>query len=154
MKKLAIALLAAVPTILVGCRREVVVASPPPAAAANVDGAATAQQAVQRFLATAKAQDLQAMSRIWGSSAGPAHATMSKEELEMREIYLMRCLRHDSYAMKSETPAAGGERVFIVEMKMGRLTAASSFTVTKGPGERWYVRTLDVEPLREICTAK
>jgi hypothetical protein len=146
VKKLAIVLL----LVVAGCRREVRVGSVPDV---NAAGAATAREAVQRFLATAKAQDVQAMSNIWGSSAGPARTTMGKEELEMRIIYLMRCLRHDSYMILTETPAAGGERIFGVQLKRGTLTAVSNFTSTPAQG-RWFLREFQAEPLNPICTSK
>ena len=145
--KLAIVLL----LVVAGCRREVRVASAPDV---NAPGAATAREALQKFLATAKAQDVQAMSNIWGSAAGPARTTMDQEQLEKRAIYLMRCLRHDSYMVLTETPAAGGERIFGVQLRRGTLTAVSNFTATLGPQGRWYLRDFQAEPLNPICTAK
>jgi len=153
VKKLAIVVL----LVLAGCRRQVQVTSTPtaitPPASANVTGAATAREAVQLFLATAKAQDLQAMSNVWGTSAGPARTStvFSAAELEQREIVLMKCLRHDSYSILGETPAAGGERVFSVELRLGSLPLRSDFTTTQGPASRWYVRTFDFEKLQQIC---
>src|SRR5687767_5661290 len=142
VKKLAIVLL----LVVAGCRREVKVGSVPDV---NAAGAATAREAVQRFLATAKAQDVQAMSNIWGSSAGPARTTMDRTQLEQRAIYMMRCLRHDSYMILTETPAADGERIFGVQLKRGTLTAVSNFTATPGQG-RWFLRQLQLEPLNPI----
>jgi len=152
VKKLAIVALLA----FAGCRRQVQVTSTPTAttpANANATGAATAREAVVLFLATAKAQDLQAMSNIWGSSAGPARSSTAfdAEELEKREIIMMKCLRHDTYSILGETPAAGGERVFSVELRIASLTPRSEFTTTQGPGSRWYVRTFDFEKLQQIC---
>jgi len=153
VKKLAIVVL----LVFAGCRRQVQVTSvptaTPPTAGANATGAATAREAVQLFLATAKAQDLQAMSNIWGSSAGPARTSTEYDaaELEKREIVLMKCLRHDTYSIMGETPAAGGERVFSVELRLGSLTPRSDFTTTQGPASRWYVRTFDFEKLQQIC---
>lgn len=148
VKKLAIVVL----LVFAGCRRQVQVASVP-TAGPNVSGAATPREAVQVFLATAKAQDLQAFSNIWGSSTGPARtsAEMGTAELEQREIILMKCLRHDSYSVLGETPAVGGERVFNVELKLGSLTARSDFTATPGPASRWYLRNFDVPKLQLIC---
>lgn len=146
MKKLAIVLL----LVVAGCRREVRVGSVPNV---NAPGASTSREAVQMFLATAKAQDVQAMANIWGTSAGPARTTMDKEQLEMRAIYMMRCLRHDSSMILTETPAAGGERIFGVQLRRGTLTAVSNFTATPGQG-RWFLREFQLEPLNPICTSK
>jgi len=152
VKKLAIVVL----LVFAGCRRQVQVTSTPtaitPPASANVTGAATAREAVQLFLATAKAQDLQAMGNIWGSAAGPARATIGDQErVEKHLIVLMKCLRHDTYSIMGETPAAGGERVFNVELRLGSLPLRSDFTTTQGPASRWYVRTFDFEKLQQIC---
>lgn len=147
MKKLAIVVL----LVVAGCRRQAAVTS---AAAANAPGAADAREAVQKFMASAKAQDIQAMSLIWGSAAGPARNTMKQEELEQREIYIMRCLRHDTYSILGEVPVAGGERVFTVEVRRANLTATTEFTATRGPENRWYLRTLELPKLNPICVAK
>jgi hypothetical protein len=151
VKKLAIVVL----LVFAGCRRQVQVGTVP-TADPNAPGAATPRAAVQLFLATAKAQDLQAFSNIWGSSSGPARtsAVMGAAELEQREIILMKCLRHDSYSILGETPAAGGERVFNVELKLGGVTARSDFTATLGPANRWYLRNFDTTKLQQICQTR
>jgi hypothetical protein len=150
VKKLAVVVL----LVVAGCQRKVEVGSVPSATpVANASGAATAREALQLFLATAKAQDLQAMSNIWGSASGSARSSsvMSASELEQREIVLMKCLRHDSYTVHGETPAAGGERVFSVELKLGTLMPRTDFTATPGPAGRWYIRTFDLDRLQQIC---
>lgn len=147
MKKLAIVVL----LVLVGCRRQVQVGSPP---GANTPGAATARDALQVFMAAVKAQDIQAMANIWGTSSGPARSTMDKDELEKREIIMMTCLKHDSYHVLGEAPAPGGERVMAAEILYQGLTRSTNFTATRGPNDRWYVRTLELEPLRDICAKR
>ena len=102
----------------------------------------------------AKAQDIQAMSDIWGSKSGPARATMDTDEMEKRLIYLMRCLRHDSYSILNEQTLAGGDRQFNVQLKRGALAPSTTFTTTTGPQGRWYLVTLEPEPLNQICTSK
>lgn len=134
-----------------GCRRQTVVTSPP---VEGVAGAATAREAAQRFMASAKAQDLDAMSLIWGSAAGPARSTMDRRTWEQREVIMMPCLKHDSYRVQGEVPAAGGERVLSVEIRFQDLTRSTNFFVTPGPGQRWFVRAFDMDALRAICTRK
>lgn len=149
MKKLAILLLLVAAT---SCRRQTVVASPP-----GVDaraGAATPRAAVQRFMAAAKLQDLQEMSNIWGSASGPARSTMDQQTLEQREVILMGCLKHDTYSVLSEAPAPTGERLLSIELKHKDLTRSTNFYVTRGPADRWYVRSLDLDPLRDICVRR
>lgn len=148
MKKLAITVLLAA----AGCTRQVAVSSPP-GVASNVPGATTPREAVTRFMASAKVQDLQAMSNIWGGPKGPARETMDKEALEMREVIMMRCLKHDTFAIVSEGGAAE-DRVLAVDLKLRNLTARTDFTTTRGPKNRWYVKVFAMEPLKSICTAK
>lgn len=147
MKKLAIVLL----LVSAGCHRKVVVGSPPNP---NEPGAATPRDAVARFLATAKAQDLQAMALIWGSPQGPIRDTRSRDEIEQREVILMCHLKHDSYRVLSDAPAVNNERVLGVELKYRDLTRLSNFTVGKGPTDRWYVFRFEMDPLREICARR
>ena len=144
MKKLAIVGL----LVVAACTRTVSVGT---AASPNTPGGATAREAVQTFLAAAKAQDLQAMSNVWGTSAGPARTTMDRQELEQREIILLCYLKHDSYKITSESPAANGERVFEVESTYRDLTRAANFFATPGPAGRWYLRAFDNEKLTDIC---
>ena len=150
MKKLAIVVL----IVLTACHRKVSVTSAPTATVDGNAGAATPREAVQKFMATGKAQDLQAMSEIWGSESGPARANMDKEVLEMRLIYMMRCLRHDSYTILGETTLAGGDKQFQVQVKRGTLAPTTSFTTTPGPKGRWFLKQFEPEPLNTICTSK
>jgi hypothetical protein len=144
VKKLAIAGL----LVLAACSRPVSVGT---AAGPNTPGAATARDAVVKFLASAKAQDLQAMSMVWGTREGPARSTMEQQQLEQREIILLCFLKHDSYKIASESPAANGERVFNVEMTYKDLTRSANFFATPGPAGRWYLRQFENEKLSEIC---
>jgi hypothetical protein len=146
VKKLAIVLLL---VFAAGCRqRQVVVGTAPNA---NAPGGATARDALTRFLAAAKAQDLQAFGNIWGTSAGPARGTMAQGELEQRSIILLCYLKHDSYRIVSESPAENNERVFNVEAKYQDLTRSANFFATAGPAGRWYVRHIEIEKLNDIC---
>jgi hypothetical protein len=150
VKKLAILLLLVAAS---SCRRQVVVTSPP-AGDANVPGAATPREAVQRFMAAAKAQDLQAMSMIWGTTAGSARSTMAQQEIEQREVIMIGCLKYDTYRITAEGPAANAERVIAVELKYKDLTRSTNFYVTQGPSKRWYVRAFDLDSVRDICVRK
>ncbi len=148
MKKLAIVLL----LVGAGCTRTV--SRPSPQTGTNVAGAATPREAVNRFMAAAKIQDLQAMASIWGGPKGPASETMDKEALEMREVIMMRCLRHDTYTVLTETAAPNSDRVFVVELRLRNSSLRSNFTTTRGPKNRWYVLEVGLQALQNICTAK
>ena len=147
MKKLAIVLV----LVAAACHRTVQVGSPP---ATNVPGAASATEALSRFLAAAKAQDLQAMGLIWGSNTGPVMESMPKDEREMREITLLCYLKHDSYRVLSQSPSTNNEHVFNVELRFKDLTRSTSFYTTLGPSNRWYMREAKIEALRDICAKR
>ena len=137
--------------LAVGCKRQVQVSSPTPAQTAAGLGGISARDAVNRFMNAAKVQDLDAMSVIWGTTAGPVRSTMSRPEWEMREVVFMRCLRHDSWRVLGESPAAGGERLMVVETKFRDLTRSTNFYAVQGPEQRWFVRAFDMAPLETVC---
>ncbi|HMC54319.1 MAG TPA: hypothetical protein VKH19_04045 [Gemmatimonadaceae bacterium] len=143
MKKLAIVLL----LVAASCRRSVAVGSPTP----GQPGGSNPRDAIAKFMASAKAQDLQAMSLAWGSPQGPIRETRSREEIEQREVILMCHLKHDSYRVVNEAPAVKDERQLNVEVKYRDLTKVAPFFVGQGPSQRWYVFRFDLDPLREIC---
>lgn len=155
MRKLAIVFL----LVMTACKRQVVVSSAPssqPAAGANANapGAATHREAVIKFFQAAKVQDVQALANVWGtSSRGAARSFMAPEELEMRVIYMMKCLRHDTYTILTETPAVGDKRSFAVQSKYRSLTAVADFTTTRGPDNRYYLEQFDPAKLNAICSA-
>ena len=147
MKKLAIVLL----LVAAGCRRTVVVGS---ATTVKDPGAPTPREAVDRFMSAAKTQDLQAMSLVWGTNAGPTIETMGKEERDQREIIMMCYLKHDSYRIKGEAPSTEGDRILAMEVKFKDLTRSTTFKATKAQSSRWFVRQFDDEALRDICAKK
>jgi hypothetical protein len=147
LKKLAIVLL----LVAAGCRRTVVVGS---ATTVNDPGAPTPREAVDRFMAAASAQDLQAMSLVWGTAAGPTISTMDKEERDKREIIMLCFLKHDRYQILGEAPGPEGERVFAMEVTFKGLTRSTTFKSVRGPSNRWYVREFDNNALRDICAKR
>jgi hypothetical protein len=126
-----------------------------PVAGTGAAGAASPRLALDAFLSAIRAQDLQAMSGVWGDKNGPARDSkvFSREEMEQRELYLIRCLKHDSFRVLSDSPAADGERIMRVELVRGTLPRATDFSMARG-GDRWYVRTFALAPLNDLCTAK
>ncbi|HJQ19076.1 MAG TPA: hypothetical protein VJ867_01935, partial [Gemmatimonadaceae bacterium] len=145
VKKLAIVLL-----LVSACHRTVVTGSP----SAQLPGGATPSEALSRFMAAAKAQDLQAFALVWGSKDGPVIQTMAKEDREMREITMLCYLKHDSYRIISQTPSTNNQHVFNVELKFKDLTRSTNFFATLGPSNRWYVLKVDkMDPLRDICAS-
>lgn len=114
-------------------------------------GAPTAALAVERFLGSAKAQDLQAMSTVWGSERGAARDVTDRSQLEKRELIMMCYLTHDTFRVRSEGPAQGGKRAYVVELRRGPVARSTTFTTVLGPSSRWYVEDVKLEPLTDLC---
>jgi len=114
-------------------------------------GAPTPAVAIERFLGAAKSQDLQALSMIWGTEKGPARDVVDKSQIEKRELIMMCYLNHDTYRVKSEGLAPEGKRVFNVELQRGQMARTTAFTTVQGPASRYYVESVALEPLADLC---
>ena len=128
------------------------VAAPP----GSATGGADARSAVLAFLNAGKAQDLQALSAVWGTSEGSARSNnnMSRDEMEKRELIMMCYLDHETHQVLSDAPSANNERVVAVQLRRGLLTRTANFQAVPGPGGRWYVRAFDMEALTDFCRSK
>lgn len=126
-----------------------------PAYRANgqLTGAVTARRAVEDFLAAARAQDLQAMSVVWGTSEGPARDVVPRDQLEKRELIMQCYLSHDKFTIMNDAPGQNGKRVFEVSLSKGSLTRQTTFTAVRGPSDRWYVENFQPEPVRDLCAS-
>lgn len=118
-------------------------------------GAPDARGAVVGFMTAVKNQDLQAMSVYWGTADGAArdNGVMTRDQLEQRELIMLGCLKHDRYQIVTEAPAPAGERAFALELAYGGQSHSTTAYAVQGPKARWYLRSVDIEPLREICTS-
>jgi len=127
--------------------------TPTPTTAAASQG--TPRQALDTFLSAANAQDLQAMAGVWGDKDGSVRASgkMGREEIEKREIIMMCYLRHDRYRVVSDAPSVDNERVLGVELTKGKISRTSNFNLATD-GTRWYVRSANLEALRDLCADK
>jgi len=117
----------------------------------QVSGAATPRLAVEQFLKGAKETDIQAMSSVFGTQAGPARETMDRTELEKRQVILACFFTHDTYRILGESAGVGGHRELRVEIKKGNVTRQPTFYVIQGPGQRWYVDNMDIASVRDFC---
>jgi hypothetical protein len=146
LKKLLIGLL-----LVASCRTQTVETRPLPSPAA----AAAARPALDAFLAAIRAKDLQALGAAWGDKSGAIRDNdrITRDELEKRELVLMCYFAHDSYQVLSDDPAAGGERKMTVRLTKGTLSRTTDFFLTSGP-DRWYVRSADMDPVRDLCSKK
>jgi hypothetical protein len=130
-------------TFVGGCRRTV---------SGSTEGAASSQQAVMQFLDAARAQDIQAMSVVWGDAEAPARARMQRQELERRLIIIARTLCHDSASIAAPTPGEGGRLVHKAEVTKGSRTATVAFTTARNRRSgQWFVEDIDLRPVRDFC---
>ncbi|MGH7617191.1 MAG: hypothetical protein ACREPM_08195 [Gemmatimonadaceae bacterium] len=127
---------------------------PSPVASGAQTGAADAVSAVRAFLAAAKEPDLQAMSVLFGDDRGPAREGLPRDELEKRELIMVRCLRHDTYDIAADAPAPGGARALVVKLSYKDVSRSSNFEVVMGPSNRWYVQKFDLVALNDICAVR
>ena len=122
-------------------------AAPSPITAISTPGAAPAngpRPALDAFMSAIQSQDIQALGLAWGDKTGPVRDMhkLTREDLEQRELILLKCLKFDKYRILTESPAADGERVMTVEITTGTRTRAADFFSARGP-DRWYVRTIE-----------
>jgi hypothetical protein len=116
-------------------------------------GAVTGKAAVEGFLKAVKAQDLQTMSAIWGTTKGAARDQMKREDLEKRLIIMQCTLTHDRWAFIEDRPRlqTGGRQEFQIEMFQGQRSAKTSIVTVNGSGGRWFVEDINLLPLKEFC---
>ena len=123
----------------------------PPSTDLSVTGAPEARGAAQAFLDAGKAQDLQALSAVWGNTTGPLRNTESHEKLEKRELIMMCFFKFDTDSIGSPSAAAGSRIVFPVTLRRGAIVAVTTITTVPGPSSRWYVETIDLPKIEKFC---
>ena len=142
--------LLAVVLLLAACR------SAPPATTPSgaLYGASSPRAAVEAFLAGIKAQDLQAISAVWGTEKGPlvTAGDISRDEVEKRELIMICYFRHDAARVLEQAASGQSNRPgFRVELKRGDQTRTPTFTTAQGPQGRWFVADADVQAVRDFC---
>lgn len=113
-------------------------------------GAASPETAVTSFLAAAKAQDLQALGAAWGTARGPAR-NYPPPDMEKAELIMIRLLCQDRARPTDNSLAPEGKRIVTMELGRAGATVAIKFTTVKGPANRWYVETFELEKLQPFC---
>jgi hypothetical protein len=114
-------------------------------------GAGTPRDAVDAFLAAARAQDVQAMSAVWGSAQGPAREYIPHDVVEKRLLIMLCFLRHDKSSVGDPTASVGGKLNFGVTLTQGSLTRSTTVTTVMGPQARYYVETFDMKSVEPLC---
>ncbi len=138
------------------CTRAATPAAPTPAPApltGATSGAADARAAVESFMKAVKAQDLQTMAAVWGTSRGPARDQLDREQLEKRLIIIQCKLDHEQWGFAEDRARllAGGKQDFQVRLRQKGASAVTSFTTIQATDGRWYVEIVDLDPLRDFC---
>lgn len=117
-------------------------------ASSGSGGAGTPRAAVEQFLAAAKAQDMQALSNVWGDKDGLLRDKIGRPELERRSLISLCLLKHDQSRIADPTTGLDGGRIFNVDLTQGNLEASIPFTVVQGRSARWYVQNFDLTALQ------
>lgn len=143
MKRLLIILLA-----LTACKTAAPV---PPGPSGNITGAATPRGALELFLGAVKAQDLQAMSAMWGGHDGLARDVLPRDQFEKRELLMQCYFGHDAFKIVSSSQPRLDEETFQVALTKGSITRTTTFTAMQGPSGRWYVGAAEVAPVQDLC---
>jgi len=116
-------------------------------------GANSSQEAVMQFLDAARAQDIQAMSAVWGDAEAPARDRLDRQELERRLIIIARTLCHDSATIAAPTSGEGGRMLHRADITKGDRTATVPFTTARNRRTgQWFVEDIDLRPARDFCS--
>lgn len=142
--------------LLTACSRAVTTTTSSPVGApsptvSHMTGAATPRAAVEQFLNAVHAQDIQAMSVIFGTNKGPSRDNMDREELEKRLIILQCYFGHDKFRILGETVGEGGHRVVATELTRGTNIRTPRFYAIRGPSNRYYVDNMEIAAVRDFC---
>jgi hypothetical protein len=135
----------------IGCKSKPSSSAPGPTGSSET-GASSPRAALETMLDAARAQDLQAMSSVWGTDKGPARDRLDRTDLEKRELVIMCYIASDRYSLANEAPEPGGiGRRFDVTITRGDRTRTTVGHVVRGPNDRWYVQEIEPNALRELC---
>ena len=122
-----------------------------PHAGGQLTGAPSPRAAVESFLSAVRAQDIQALTNVWGDERGPARDRLSRDEVDKRSLIMQCFFNHDRYRIVSDATNQSGQHVFRIELTKGALTRATNFTTTRGPSQRWYVEMAETTPVKDLC---
>lgn len=127
--------------------------APAPAPAGDAStGAASPRAAVDAFMTSMRDQDIQATAAVWGTERGPARDVLpDRSQLEKRVLVMHCYLAHDRYSVLNDANAGPRARVFRLAVVRGNTTRETTMRAVEGPRSRWYVETVDLEPLHDLC---
>lgn len=123
-------------------------------------GATSPSVAIDRFIAAANAQDVQALLGAWGDEQGArldrSSSPAERTQDERSAIILICHLRNSTYKIGDSTPVAGDRTVFDVAMSQGTAHATVRFTVASTPAHRFFVADFDLVTMQHagFCSNK
>ncbi|HEV8410587.1 MAG TPA: hypothetical protein VGQ30_08760, partial [Gemmatimonadaceae bacterium] len=91
-------------------------------------GGKTPREAVDRFLAGSRAQDLQAIGAVFGNDQGPLRDHADRATIERQLLIQLQCTRHDKATVSEPARGEGGSQIFVVDMVQGPNSASVKFT--------------------------
>ena len=113
-------------------------------------GAASAEDAVRRFLDAAQQQEYSRMRELFGTRDGPAERKWGVQDVEQRMIVLSGMLLHESYSLRPlELGYIGAnQRSFVARIIGTRYgTVTLPITTIQARSGRWFVEQLGVDSL-------
>jgi hypothetical protein len=143
MKKLAVALV-----LVSACRTVPVTNMGGSSQPGPGPGAVSPQAAVEQMLAAAKAQDLQAISAVWGDEHGLMRDRTPRNEVESRTFILACILRADTQKVGAAEPAGNGHMLVNADLTQGGKSGSTRFEVAATAQRRWLVTNVDVQSLQ------
>jgi hypothetical protein len=120
----------------------------------SLGGAESPRAAVEKYLAAARAQDLQALGVVWGDEKGPTRDRIPRTQLDQLELIHICLLKHDQARISEPSQSVGGRFTMQVDLTQGQLKANVKFTAAKGPSDRWYVQDFDSQLLQNAGFCK
>src|SRR4051812_38140600 len=160
MKKLI-----ALSLLLAACHK----APPATPSPSNLLGAADPKAAINAFITAISAQDLQAMSAVWGDADGSVRNQMNADELMKREVVMvqmLKCVRKD-FTIISDAVASSNQRSMQVELNFlpptraggstgsgTVVTRTTNFGLANDKSGRWYVSAVDLNKINDVCLAR
>lgn len=115
-------------------------------------GASTPEAAVTAFIGAAKAQDLQAVTAVWGTNKGSVRETMPRGDMERRATIIVRLLCQDEFRIVRSEQGIDDTQVVVVDLLRRGARLPRRFTTVKGPSERWYVEGFPVDDaIQQFC---
>ena len=125
--------------VVIGCRSV-------PAGMAT--GAASPRAAVEVLLAGANAQDLQAISAVFGDETGLARDRNSRDVTESRSFIMACVLKSETRRLSDAQPVGNGRMFVSADLTQGTNSGTIRFEVAPTSAGRWLVANFDLSVLQ------